>query len=162
MKFAYYFALLLYFAVSSCSKIPKEKTALLDLFQQEKSLNCQLASMKDSITVEWNNINLLLEDSIPTDMPEEEKNNMLKVRNANLIRMFQSFDNLDERVKMALNKTEQLDMEMTKRITAIKREFQQIESQKMKFLEKINRREGANEVARLKEIHQSILSENCQ
>lgn len=93
--------------------------------------------MKDSITTEWDNINYLLEENLPAEMPSEEKTNMLKVRNASLIRMFQSFDDVDEGVKMALAKTEQLDIEMTKRITVLKKEVQKIESEKIALFQKI-------------------------
>ena len=76
--------------------------------------------------------------------------------------MFQSFDDVDEGVKMALAKTEQLDIEMTKRITVLKKEVQKIESEKIALFQKINEASGADEVARIKSIHQSLLSENCK
>lgn len=161
MKSIFYFLSLLLFAVLGCTSKPKLEATLLELFQKEKVLNCQLASMKDSITTEWDSINHLLEENLPAEMPAEEKANMLKVRNANLIRMFQSYDAVDEGVKMALDKTEQLDMEMTQRITALKKEVQKIESEKMMLLQKINEASGADEVARFNDLHQSVLSEKC-
>ena len=101
-------------------KKPKEETVLLELFQM-KNLNCQLAAMKDSITTEWDNINYLLERNLPAEMPSEEKTNMLKVRNASLYPNVPIFDDVDEGVKMVLAKTEQLDIEMTKRITVFRK-----------------------------------------
>lgn len=162
MKPLSYFLFLLIFTVLGCVNKPKEKAALLELFRKEKNLNCQLVSIKDSITTEWDNINHLLEENLPADMPVEEKTNMLKVRNANLIRMFQSYNNIDEGVKMELNKTEQLDMKMTKRITALKQELQKIELEKMALFQKINRTAGAEEVANFRDIHQSLLSDSCK
>ncbi len=156
----YWFSFLL--AVLWACENKNEETALIDLFQKEKALNCQLASMKDSITTEWDNINQLLAESLPADMPAEEKNNMLKVRNANLIRMFQSFDDVDKEVKLTLSKTEQLDIEMTKRITTLKKEIQKIESRKMALFQKINQTEGPDEIARLQGISQALLSESCE
>lgn len=146
----------------ACDTAQNEKTALLELFHKEKALNCRLASMKDSITTEWDNVNHLLEESLPADMPEEEKTNMLKVRNANLIRMFQSFALMDEEMKMELKKTEQLDLEMTKRITTLRQEANMIETQKIELLGQINQTEGAEEVARLKRINKTLLSETCK
>ena len=162
MKTVFYFLLIFLFSILGCENKPKEETVLLELFQKEKALNCQLAAMKDSITTEWDNINYLLEENLPAEMPSEEKTNMLKVRNASLIRMFQSFDDVDEGVKMALAKTEQLDIEMTKRITVLKKEVQKIESEKIALFQKINEASGADELARIKGIHQSLLSENCK
>jgi len=162
MKPTFYFLLILLFAVSGCENKPNEEAVLLELFHKEKKLSCQLASMKDSIITEWDNINHLLEENLPADMPTEEKTNMLKVRNASLIRMFQSFDDVDEEMKMALNKTEQLDMKMTKRITVLKKEVQKIESEKIALFQKINEASGAEELARFKNIHQSLLLEKCK
>ena len=162
MKTVFYLLLIFLFSILSCEKKPKEEAVLLELFLKEKALNCQLAAMKDSITTEWDNINYLLEENLPSEMPSEEKTNMLKVRNASLIRMFQSFGEVDEGVKMALDKTEQLDMEMAKRITVLKKEAQKIESEIIVLFQKINEASGADELARIKGIHQSLLSENCK
>ncbi|MGH1433555.1 MAG: hypothetical protein ACRBG0_03750 [Lewinella sp.] len=118
--------------------------------------------MKDSISTEWDNINNLLETSLPQEMPQEERMNMLKVRNANLIRMFQSFDGLDEAVKVALMKTEEMDKEMTKRITSLKKEANEIESQKRALFEKISQSVGAEEVARIKDANEVLLSLDCE
>lgn len=161
MKTTFYYLFILSFSILACDQTQQEESLLLNLFQKEKQLNCQLISMKDSITSEWDNINLLLENNLPENMPIDEKNNMLKVRNANLIRMFQSFETVDEGVKMALNKTEQLDMEMTKRITGLKQEMQKIESEKMALFQKINEAGGTDQVARLKEIRESVLADKC-
>ncbi|MCB0537905.1 MAG: hypothetical protein KDE33_10320 [Bacteroidetes bacterium] len=161
-KSVLYIIPLLFICLTGCNTKNREETALLNMFHKEKELSCQLASMKDSITLEWDNINGLLEENLPADMPLEEKNNMLKVRNASLIRMFQSFDEVDEEVKKALDKTEKVDMEMSKRITALKREVQKIESEKMMLFQKINETMGAEEVARFKDKRQSVLAEKCK
>lgn len=161
MKLMLPFLLVLGFAISSCDKEIEEEAALLDLFHKEKQLNCQLASMKDSIAGEWDNTTRILEENLPTDIPEDEKRNLLKVRNANLIRMFKTYDQLDTNVKMVVKETEQIDHNMTQRINALKQESQKIESQKIQLLKKVNQSEGASELERLQEINQSILSENC-
>jgi hypothetical protein len=161
VKNIFYFLLLLLPVVLGCADKPKHEATLLELFQKEKKLSCQLSSMKDSITTKWDNINHLLEENLPAEMPAEEKTNMLKVRNASLIRMFQSYDDVDEGVKMALDKTEQLDLEMAKRIAALKKEVEKIESEKMMLLQKITEASGADEVARFNDLHQSVLSEKC-
>ncbi len=148
--------------IFSCEKSSSDKAVLMELFQKEKDLNCNLSLMKDSITMEWDNINNLLEKTLPDDMPQEERANMLKVRNASLIRMFQSFDDTDETVKMALNKTERIDQEMTKRITSLKKEANQIELQKIALFEKINQTKGVEEVARIKGLNEEVLARECE
>ena len=87
------YAIVLWFKHDSITRLLAcgigKKTALLALFEEEKELRCSLAAMKDSISMQWDQINLLLENNMPAEMPGEERANMLKVRNANLIRMFQ-------------------------------------------------------------------------
>lgn len=150
----FFLHLTLFITISACVQKPEDETALMELFKKEKVLSCQLASMKDSITTEWDNINLLLEEKLPLDMPLEEKKNILKVRNASLIRMFQSFSDMEEDVKTALSRTERLDREMSKRITVLKHKIQKLESEKMVLLQSINQRAGTDEVARLKTMYQ--------
>lgn len=162
MKPVFCILLFLLYGLFGCNSTQKEEADLLELFQQEKELNCRLLSMKDSIDTEWENTNFLLEKNLPSDMPSEEKANMLKVRNANLIRMFQSFDDMDKKVKIALQKTEQMDEQMTKRITTLKQEIHRIESQKMILFEKLYQAGGTEKVAHFKHTHETILSENCK
>jgi hypothetical protein len=156
------FLLISLIGIFGCEKQPSDEAILLELFQKEKALNCRLSSMKDSISTAWDDINHLLTNALPPDMPEQERANMLKVRNANLIRMFQSFDDIDESVKMALSKTEEMDQEMTKRITSLKQEANKIESQKIALFEKINQTAGAEEVTRIKRINEVLLAQECE
>ena len=162
MKPLVYLLLVILIGILSCNKNQSVEADLMVLFQKEKELNCRLASMKDSITAEWDNITSLLNQNLPTDMPEAEKANMLKVRNANLIRMFQSFDNVDETIKSALQRTEEMDMKMTKRITSAKRESNNIESQKLTLFEQANNKFGVKEVTRLKSINEKLQTEHCK
>ncbi len=162
LKSVFYFLLIPLIGLFGCDKQPSDEAILLELFQKEKELNCSLSSMKDSISTEWDNINTLLTNTLPPDMPQQERANMLKVRNANLIRMFQSFDDLDETVKMALRKTEEMDQKMTKRITSLKQESNKIESQKIALFEKINQTAGAAEVTRIKGINKVLLALDCE
>lgn len=162
MRAVFCFLLAILPGIIGCDKTSHEEVDLLQLFAKEKELNCELASMKDRITKEWDNINFLLKENLAPDMPEEEKANMLKVRNANLIRMFQSFNDMDEELKMALKETEEIDLEMTKRINVLKKESNEIESQKMILFQIINEKKGSEEVARLKDVNVSIRSQGCK
>lgn len=162
MKPVFYLLSILLFTILSCQKEEATKaTELRELFHKEKQLNCLLGAMKDSITTEWDTINRLLEREMPPDMPADEKNNMLRVRNANLIRMFESFDEMEEEVKIALKKTEQFDVEMSRRITALKKDLHDIESRKMSLFQQIKQEEGTEKVNQLKSINQSLQAETC-
>lgn len=94
-------------------------------------------------------------------MPKDERIRMLKVRNASPIRMFQSYDNLEEEVKMALNNRETFDLEMTKRIASLQQEINALETSKMSIFQRIIEANGANAVESFRETRQAILLSNC-
>ncbi len=132
------------------------------MFLQEKEIRCELATLKDSISYEWDNMNAMLEKKLPPGMPAAEKNNILKVRNANLIRMFESFDNAGEEVKNALSEVEKKDREMAARIVMLKEKLQEIESRKMELFEKIGELEGEAAVGDYKEMYRKSIVESCE
>ena len=145
-----------------CAEKPNHQAVLMKIFLQEKEIHCELASLKDSITHEWDEMNALLEKNLSSNMPAEEKNNMLKVRNAGLIRMFESFDEVDEAVKRALSEVEQKDREITARIVDLKKKSQKIESQKMALFEIMSQLEGEEAVRNYKEMYGRSLKEDCE
>lgn len=149
------------YSIWSCTEKPQVKKNFLVVLLQEKEIRCELASLKDSIGYEWDNMNAMLEKNLPPGMPETEKNNMLKVRNADLIRMFESFDETGEGVKSALLAVEQKDREMAARIVSLKEKLQEIESRKMTLFEKIGELEGEAAVRDYKEIYRKAINENC-
>ncbi len=147
--------------LGSCTKTGDYKTELLQLGQQEKAIRCTLGALQTRISSEWDGINALLEAKLPPGMPAEEKSNMLNVRNADLIRMFESFQAIDPAVKQALATVEQADVEMRKQILALKSQAQQIESQKMALFEKISRTGGTPALGAYRKLYNDILRETC-
>ncbi len=147
--------------LAACSSSSDQTEAMQALHQQETVLQCRLHAIKDSITGQWDEVNQLLTEKLPSDIPAEEKANMLKVRNANLIRMFQSYNDLDQELKSTLDQTEQLDQEMTQQITALKQELQELELRKMAFFEKIYKEKGKEEHARVKLIYETLPDQSC-
>ncbi|MCB9316484.1 MAG: hypothetical protein H6569_10125 [Lewinellaceae bacterium] len=104
--------------LGGCSQTGTFETELMQLGYQEKTILCTLEVLHSRISNEWDGINALLEANLPPDMPKEEKFNMLNVRNANLIRMFESFQTIDPEIKQALDTVEQADVDMRKEILA--------------------------------------------
>lgn len=150
------------FLLWSCTEKPNLKKDFLLVFLQEKEIRCELATLKDSIRFEWDEMNAMLEKNLPLGMPAAEKVNMLKVRNADLIRMFESFDKAGGEVKSALLEVEQKDREMAARIVLLKEKLQKIESRKMALFEKIGDLEGEAEVGDYKEMYRKSINENCE
>lgn len=146
----------------SCSTDHNEKEVeLRQLFMQEKALSCELQAMKEQVRQDWDSINMLLDKNLPEDMPEEEKTNMLKVRNANLIRMFESFEEVDEEVKEALKDTELRDQAVTKKLVVLKKKAGELEARKNILLEELSHAEGEKALSKYKAILSETLKEAC-
>lgn len=144
-----------------CNEDPNRHETMVKLFQQEKDLKCQLESMQDSIRREWDSLSSMMERELPADMPLEEKNNMLKVRNADLIRMFESFATLNDTVKVAVKATEMKDKAMISRIAAVRQNAEAIETQKIALFEAISKEEGEAALANYKSIYSETIKKPC-
>ncbi len=161
MKSIFYFLSLLVVGVSACSQPMDETKALAELSQQELLLNCRLSGIRDSISGQWDQVNQMLDEKLPPDMPAKEKANMLKVRNANLIRMFQSYEGLDQELKSTLEFTENMDLDLTRQITALKQELEVLEIRKMVVFEQIYKEKGEEEHAKIKSVYETMLEASC-
>lgn len=147
--------------LGSCTNNRDYKTELLQLGRQEKTIRCNLDNLHARISREWDGINALLETTLPPGMPAEEKSNMLKVRNADLIRMFESFQAIDPAVKQALAAVEEADMAMRNQILDLKAQAQHVESQKMALFEKINRTDGTTALGTYRKLYNDMLRDTC-
>lgn len=150
--------------LTNCSQPASSSTMdyqgeLENLFIQEKRLFCKLESMKDMIHSRWDNMNNVLEANFPSEMPQKERENMLSSRNASLIRMFDSYDHMDESVHQSLDDLENYDMSMSRTIVAIKDSINQLATQRMDYYKKL-----AEDTAKLKamdSMHKKILESDC-
>ncbi len=106
---------------------------LQNLAQDEAQLKSELQEMRDSIEHTWDHVNQIISENLPIDMPAREKENMLKVRNARLIRMFQSFDALEPDIKKTVDSAEAFDNIMSQRIVKIRRQLEEIEEEKYRL-----------------------------
>jgi hypothetical protein len=138
------------------------KSSLIDLFNEDKELSCKLLSMRDSITIAWDNINYKLEKDLPADMPNAEKTNMLKSRNANLIRMFESFENVDDELKIALDSIELYDIKMAKMILTIRNKREQLEKQKLILFTELSDNNEKEALSEMRNLYHKILNKDCK
>ncbi len=160
MKRLFCFSLVL-LTIASCSDKTNREETFYQLIKEEKALLCELSMMRDSISATWDNVSNMLDQNLPENMPEEEKNNMLNARNGSLIRMFESFENVNDDVKMTLTKAEHYDSEMAKKIMIMKEEKQQIESSIMALLKETKELKGTEGYNQLKTAYQNKLNEEC-
>ncbi len=131
------FTLFLVCACQETSDVPSREDFLM-LALQQKEIQCTFQSMQANISAQWDTMGELLDRHLPEDMPAEEKNNITLVRNANLIRMFQSFEKLDYSVKMELEELEKEDSLVVIKIQELKQKSQELERQRMDQFNAIN------------------------
>ena len=85
-------------------------------FSEKKSLLCQMEQLKQQNDSLWEDISLTLEQELPPDMLPDERKNMVQIKNAGLISMFQVFPDLDtsiqQKVMLAGKKDEEIAAEM--------------------------------------------------
>ncbi|MBK8505793.1 MAG: hypothetical protein IPL46_28505 [Saprospiraceae bacterium] len=112
-----------------------KSTGQLDVLAlKHRDLACQLSRLEDSVETHWTSLNALLENHLPKDMPLEERRNMLAVKNAPLIRMFERYNNLTVEVKDAVDDAEQYDFQSALQVTQIRDEIKQLELQRMEII----------------------------
>ncbi len=116
MKFLYY-SLLLFCTISlyhSCQSVasPAEEVHLQQLLEKTKALHCRIADLSMEAKKLWDAVNTSMEGRLPADMSEYHKNNMLRLRNARLIREFEVYPLLGEDVHRLVDSAQLMDVQI--------------------------------------------------
>lgn len=72
-----------------------EEQVLIENYQQRKILVEQMNDLQLKVDSIWLIANIQLDHSLPVTMPDDDRNNILQIRNADLIQMFEVYDSLD-------------------------------------------------------------------
>lgn len=139
----------------------EQEKKLAELIDLEMSLRCTMDSIRMAVKEEWDLVNQKLDAGVPADMPEEEKRNMLKVRNAPLIRMFESYETLDSEIRMAVDKAEEMDRFMAGRISEINRQVRNLEDQRFKIYSEVEMAGEKEGLDKIKEDYNKLLNDPC-
>ncbi len=93
--------LCLFSLLFACSS-PAEPEVLLQarsIALQKKAIRCEMQGLEYKATSLWDSVSLVLDQSLPNNMPVDERRNMLKVRNTSLIQMFMAYDSLEQPIQ---------------------------------------------------------------
>ena len=102
-----------------------------NLSVKEKELWCEMEEQKKIINEEWNRVNELLEQNFDPMMTDQERENMIKLRNAPLIRMFQSYQYMEHKVGADVDAAEALDEQISQYISRIQLSLDSVMKAKM-------------------------------
>lgn len=103
------------------------------------SKTCELQSINLEMDNMWDSVSFQLQVELPDDMPEQERANMVSVRNASLIRMFKRFDGLPENLQSMVDSAGRADEQAVLRIQQIKSDISELESEKRYIFEALEK-----------------------
>lgn len=122
MKFLHYSILLIYMTLlgHSCGyESDQVKEAYLQqLLAQTKALHCQIADLSMEAKALWDTVNTSIQGRLPADMATHHKANMLRLRNAQMIREFEIYPQLGEDVRRLVDSAELMDVQIADKMRA--------------------------------------------
>lgn len=128
--------LVLFGFFQSCSN-DNVKSKLDEIYSEATLIQCDLSHLRDSITAKWDGVNETLNKNLPSEIPSAERSNILKVRNASLIRMFETYHLLDDSTKQTVDKAEKTDQAIALKISTHKKRLQFLEIERQSLLHQI-------------------------
>lgn len=130
--------LLLTLIVTGCFQTPNWEAESDRLLLVADSLNVQHAAIIAEIDSLWDETTAVLEASLPEDFPPVDRKIFLSARNADHIRMFQSYSTLPADVQELVDHAGEYDAVLASRIRALHHQKQQYLYQKTQFLESVS------------------------
>lgn len=139
MKTSWYtlITILLISCSSASTNFAELSYQLQDLGSSEFDLRCRLRVLEDSTRRAWDQFNAELSSQFPETTSEYIRGKMLEMRNAELVRMFQTFDSLPDLVKTKLKETERKDALIVSEVESIQRKLDSIEMNAIQIFMKI-------------------------
>lgn len=129
--------------LSACSTNNSWEKECADLRRQSAELehrHCQLNASIDSL---WDTTSTRLAQAFPPGFPATDRAIFLKARNADHIRMFMSFKQLDAGTQALVSEAGQYDAILAAQMRALLEQTQAFESKKIQFLRKVEAQDTA-------------------
>lgn len=158
-KAVYLLALTL--SLISCRTSPPIESRLEQLALAFHTLDCRQATLELQSRSSWDGVVEQLDARLPVDMPAAEKNNMLMVRNATLIRMFETYHGLPDSVQALVAHAEQKDQEIVALLSALETERSALNAQKRNLFLSIEKK-LAGKLPALRQQFDSIRNTPCR
>lgn len=90
------------------------------LYAKSKDYHCQLEQLHRESQSLWDRVADNLSEGLPEDMPADERNNMITVRNTDLIKMFEVFPALDTSIQTMVEQAGQQDGLIAEKMRVLK------------------------------------------
>lgn len=147
--------------VFACQNSPPVEDRLEQLARAFHELDCRQAVLEAETRSSWDGVVEQLDARLPEDMPAAEKHNMLNVRNAGLIRMFETYHTLPDSVQELVGRAEKKDNEIVAALNEIKAQRTTLDQEKRAFFLAIEK-QSAGKLPSLREHFDAIRNTSCQ
>lgn len=101
------------------------------------SLHCRLQQLGMQSRLLWDSLSHVLQQELPADIPARERKNMVEIRNAGLLRMFEAYPKLAPVVHDRVDQAEEEDQRLASRMRSLQDSLQQHEMSVGEFLEMV-------------------------
>jgi len=99
---------------------------IMEWAEASRKIDCQMDNLEETSSEMWDKTNRELEKALPIDIPEFEKSNMLKVRNADLLRMFETYQEMEGPIKAKVDLTEKMDFALADSMRVLQQKQQNL------------------------------------
>lgn len=122
--------------LTSCDRKDQLEKQYKELLSQAIDLEHRHCQLKVNIDSLWDTTSVQLAHLLPSDFPTTDRNIFLKARNAEHIKMFMSFKQLDSSAQSLVNNAGKYDEVIARQVHKLLEEKQAFEKQKIEFLQK--------------------------
>lgn len=136
LKFSVVWVLLLF--VIACKPTENPYTGELEaLYQETLALYCERQELQEGMETMWDDVSQALEENLPPTLTPQERSNMIKLKNADLIRMFEVYPELDNSIHTLVDSAEVNDQRIATQLTNLQERLLDNEQKVMASLGKI-------------------------
>jgi hypothetical protein len=102
---------------------------------------CEKEKLEKATRSLWDEVSGQLDARLPTNMPSDERRNMIEIRNTNLIKMFEVYPTLDTSVKALVEKAGDADNAIVVKLRQVQ---QALEEEELRFIMLLDKLEKMN------------------
>lgn len=106
----------------------------------KKSLHCKMERLDRQNDSLWNEMSVYLDRELPQEMSSTERQNMVNIRNANLISMHKVFPTLDTSIQNTVMAAGKTDEKIAEEMKTIMKKLEDVDEKLNIVLEKIENR----------------------
>jgi hypothetical protein len=115
----FFCGLVVFLSITSCQNSFEEEATILQAVAHRDNLIGSMDSLKTLNDSIWVEVTQTLERDLPKDLPSDERRNMLQLKNADLLQMFQVFDSLDSSLQNKVLQAGKRDQDLALQMRAI-------------------------------------------